>query len=474
MTTMTLRHSAIILAAGLSLTAAASEITIEVAPGALKSTLASTDTIGMTELVITGKLDVRDLNVAARLPLQRLDLSKARILGISSQADLLYGRHYFSDDDIPGYVFFQSPLVSVILPESTKTIGEAAFASSAIESVTLPEGLSEIGDYAFRDCSRLTGIAIPASVATLGDETFYGCSSLSRVTFAEGSRITDIPARTFAQCTSLTSVVLPEGVTHIGELVIGGSAVRSVRGNGAVNVDPFALAEAPALEYPNVDIKATSTAEGVFLNDVLLKSPGIDYTSIPAATFAGAAMVDATEIMKGATSVGDFAFYGFPFEQVTLSEGIASLGHGVFGNAEALSRIFASELNDNVPEVDGHTFDGLDREKVKIVVLHKYADVWKSAPYWNEFEILDEYSGIDEVFGRAFSLRYADGKVILTASEEIADVMVADEGGRILASAQPSATQVEIPVAAAGVRILIVNSLIGDRRRSDKIIIPAS
>ena len=52
--------------------------------------------------------------------------------------------------------------------------------------------------------------------------------------------------------------------------------------------------------------------------------------------------------------------------------------------------------------------------------------------------------------------------------------MVADEGGRILASARPSATQVEIHVAAAGVRILIVNSLIGDRRRADKIIIPAS
>lgn len=469
-----LRHGACMLFAAMSLSAAAGNVTLEVSPGTLKSSLAAADTVGMTTLTLTGDIDVRDLAVAAALPLDRLDLAATRVRGITSATELLPGRYTFDADRMPDYVFFMSPVRECVLPATLKSIGDGCFAASALTTVTVTEGVTHIGDYAFRGCTALTSASLPRSLAELGAESFAGCTSLAMVTFDSECPLTEIAEQTFAGCTSLATVALPDHVRHIGSLIFSDSAVRSAKSNGPVTAEPFALAEAPKMEYSNIIISPACTAEGLYLGDAVLKSVTSEYTSIPAATFAGAPSVDASLIMNGISRVGDFAFYDYPFDQVTLSADITELGRGVFGNANQLQRIFATDLEDRVPAVDGHTFDGLDREKVSIVVLHKYREVWENAAYWNEFPILDEYSGIDTVEDTSFAISYHDGKVSISASTEIKEVVIADEAGRILASASPGSTRAEITVANTGGRIIIVNSLTGSSRRSDKIIIPAS
>ena len=85
--------------------------------------------------------------------------------------------------------FFSSALTSIVIPESVKTIGEAAFTLSA-----------------------LTSIVIPESVETIGEAAFSQSSALTTVTF-EGETAPDIGAGIFFYCNNLTSILVPASAT---------------------------------------------------------------------------------------------------------------------------------------------------------------------------------------------------------------------------------------------------------------------
>ena len=117
-------------------------------------------------------------------------------------------------------------LISIEIPASVETIGQAAFKNcSKLASVTFEEGsqLKTIdGDFgdgtgAFSDCTSLTSIEIPASVEIIGKAAFKGCSKLANVTFEEGSQLKTIDVKAFYHCTSLTSIEIPASVETIGQ-----------------------------------------------------------------------------------------------------------------------------------------------------------------------------------------------------------------------------------------------------------------
>jgi len=78
-------------------------------------------------------------------------------------------------------------LISIIIPNSVKTISHGAFVGqSNLTSVTLGNGVTDISPNAFALCTGLTSITIPQSVTSIGDGAFGGCNLLISVTF-EGS-----------------------------------------------------------------------------------------------------------------------------------------------------------------------------------------------------------------------------------------------------------------------------------------------
>lgn len=125
---------------------------------------------------------------------------------------------------------------SVILPDTLKTIGNAAFAlngtstyESAMTSITFPEGLEEIGATAFQN-SKLTAVSIPDSVTTMGNATFTGSQELQAIKLS--ANVKDIPASAFMNGgTSLSkfgTLVVPEGVVSIGKSAFAGRHVEEV------------------------------------------------------------------------------------------------------------------------------------------------------------------------------------------------------------------------------------------------------
>ncbi len=126
----------------------------------------------------------------------------------------------------------QFNLTNVILPNSLKTIGYAAFSSSEttvakvdeaglknLTQITFPQGLEVIGENAFAgsgltSSSGLTSINITSSVVTIDRKAFYCCYSLTDLEFGENSVIEEIGQEAF-RSSGLVEVTLPESVITI-------------------------------------------------------------------------------------------------------------------------------------------------------------------------------------------------------------------------------------------------------------------
>ena len=76
--------------------------------------------------------------------------------------------------------FDEPGLLSVVLPNTIKSIGWGAFGSSSLESIELPIGLELIGGYAFYGCKSLKYVYFPPSPLELGDLCFSDCDNLIR------------------------------------------------------------------------------------------------------------------------------------------------------------------------------------------------------------------------------------------------------------------------------------------------------
>ena len=71
-------------------------------------------------------------------------------------------------------------LVSIVLPQSLKTIGSNVFNSCySLTSITLPNTLTTIGYGAFYNCSSLTTLILPGSITTISNDAFGDCTSLT-------------------------------------------------------------------------------------------------------------------------------------------------------------------------------------------------------------------------------------------------------------------------------------------------------
>lgn len=98
---------------------------------------------------------------------------------------------------IPSQVSFLGKTLTVV------SIMDEAFMFSGIVSISIPNTCTSIGEAAFYDCEALKSFNIPDGVTSIGELTF-------------------------SYCTSLTHINIPEGVTSIGDYVFQQSAITSL------------------------------------------------------------------------------------------------------------------------------------------------------------------------------------------------------------------------------------------------------
>ena len=83
---------------------------------------------------------------------------------------------FIVDGDSEDYLPVEYRLDELLLPASTVTIEEEAFAGSNCQMVTIPASCRTIGKRAFADCEDLVYVKISSSATSIADDAFEGCS----------------------------------------------------------------------------------------------------------------------------------------------------------------------------------------------------------------------------------------------------------------------------------------------------------
>ena len=116
-----------------------------------------------------------------------------------------YGLYNKDKTDLLQY-FYGREEVEFTVPDGVKKIGMRAFEAADLVTVTLPEGLEEIGASAFFNCVDLKSINLPESLTVIGNSSFSSCRSLEAIEI--GTNVTNIHNSAFNDTTSLAKITV--------------------------------------------------------------------------------------------------------------------------------------------------------------------------------------------------------------------------------------------------------------------------
>ena len=109
---------------------------------------------------------------------------------------------------------------AIILPESLRMIGFAAFGCLPISTMIIPENVEYIEDYAFAGSESLKEIKLSSNCNYLGKHAFYNCMNLIDVYLPK--KIEIIEEGLFCGCESLEKIYIPDKVRSIKEAAFQG------------------------------------------------------------------------------------------------------------------------------------------------------------------------------------------------------------------------------------------------------------
>ena len=298
---------------------------------------------------------------------------------------------------IGGYAFYDSPVESVILPDTLINIQRYAFAYSALGNISVPAGVTFIGAYAFYNTpiesatfadgsalgrieqyafaytQSLSGIALPAELNSIGTYAFHN-SGIATLTFAEDSMLTDIPAHCFS-ATSLVGVVLPDSVVYVDDsafrdcrnlasVTFGGGEDLQLHSNVFYNTGLTSL-NIPANveyigEYTFVGLEKLTAFTVDENNEYYSAVDGVLYNKDGSKLIAmPAGRTGSFTVPAHVESIGFGAFENSSLSEVLFEDGInlLALGYRSFYNAENLKTI---SIPASVVSIDYYAFAECD------------------------------------------------------------------------------------------------------------------
>ena len=177
-------------------------------------------------------------------------------------------------------------------------------------------------------------LTIPATVRELNASMFSGFTKLRKVTFGEGSRLTEIPAKCFSGCSALTEISLPQTVTGIGsEAFSGCSALKRIGLSSSLKTIGYsAFSGCKVLENP-------ALPEGL--------------QEIGGSVFEDCSNITKLVLPQSLTSFGSRVVRGTAVEEIILPPKVTTLAMNQFANCNSLKYI---EIQGAVTEIPSGAF----------------------------------------------------------------------------------------------------------------------
>ncbi|MDY6438342.1 MAG: leucine-rich repeat domain-containing protein [Prevotella sp.] len=351
---------------------------------------------------------------------------------VSIPATVIYSGKTYSVTSIGDHAFYGGrSLTSVYIPNSVKSIGDAAFSGCSLTSVYIPNSVTSIGDAAFSHCRGLTSVYIPNSVTSIGGSAFFECSGLTSVTIPNS--VTSIGDYAFRFCSGLTSIVVENGNTKYDSrdncnaiietasntLICGCKTTVIPYGVTSIGDDAFYECGLTSITIPN---SVTSIGDHAFHGCSGLTSVTIPNcsTSIDNYAFYGCSSLTSVTIPNCVTSIGDYAFQNcIGLTSIEIPNSVTSIGRGAFLYCSGLTSVtipnsvttignFAfsgcslTELvcyAETPPFCDYIILEGVNTSLCTLKVPKGSKDAYRQADGWKEFPNIEEVdvTGIEAV-----------------------------------------------------------------------------
>ncbi|EPI33239.1 repeat protein [Enterococcus faecalis VC1B-1] len=274
--------------------------------------------------------------------------------------------------------FSNKGLTSVTFPNTVTRINRLAFDNNpALSNVQLPSNLTTIGMGAFRECG-LTNVVIPDSVTTLDSYAFYwnkltdvtigsGVSYISTFAFANNplvnvnlGNVTRIGAQAFTG-TTINELVVPATVQRIERQAFENANINKLvltEGLSYIGEAAFRNSMFQTLELPN---SVTTIEKRAFVDGKLTTVKiGTSLKTINSSTFASNQI--STIDFSNVETIGEQAFIGNNFGELTLPNALTTIGNSAFSN----SNIHTIHWGNSIKSIGSSAFSSNQIKKLTV------------------------------------------------------------------------------------------------------------
>lgn len=233
-------------------------------------------------------------------------------------------------------VYNESLTGNIVLPDSVKIIGNAAFAYSKCVNVVLGSGVEIIGEAAFANCENLTSLI-------LGSFDFVAGELME-------SSLKTIGNNAFQDCKALESIEIPDTVTSIGSYAFLDSGIWEKDEDGVIYADKWVVGFKDSLSG-SITLKAGTVgiANYAFYNCAALT--GIEMPNsvklVGRAAFYKCTQLASVKLPNTLEVIEDYTFYHCDRLQLfSLPPVLRSIGRSAFYKCGSVD-------DENSPFVDG-------------------------------------------------------------------------------------------------------------------------
>ena len=272
--------------------------------------------------------------------------------------------------------FYSCNITEIVFPDSLEEIignNNGAFDNcQRLEKITFGKGIKKLGSHIFRGCTNLSHVKIPSSITTFGSGVFANCPKLTKVGVGieNGieleSNITEIPASICAGCTNITEITIPDTVIRIGQAafyscniteIVFPDSLEEITGdnNGA-------FANCQRLENITFGSGIKKLGSNIFrgctnLSHIKVPSSITNFkynvfADCPKLTKVGVGIEEGIELESNITEIPALMFYGCTnVTEVTIPDTVINIGQAAFYKCN----IIDIKIPDSVERLNGYT-----------------------------------------------------------------------------------------------------------------------
>ena len=288
---------------------------------------------------------------------------------------------------VSGYTGMKN-LYGITLNDNITAIEANAFSGCVnLEEFVLPSYVTMIGSLAFNDCTKIRSITLPKTLSTLADDAFTGWTNEQSIYDNSGKtlemkfdnssariyvkiprelnkqKVTEIPANAGAGRSDIYGLEIPDTVETIGDYAFEGTSIEkivipaTVKSLGLEVFKGWNDSQNVEIIYGGYNAKVSD--DGLHTpftgTDAVFKvSIPSDVSEIKSDAFNGMTSLAEISIPDSVKTIGLYSFKGTSLRNVSLGDGVTSIGCGSFMDCVNLKDI---DLGSKLSSIGENAFE---------------------------------------------------------------------------------------------------------------------